>query len=225
MYPTSHPNFMRTATWPVAYVESNRMVGEETLLVEEEISVSDKSPIRRTEFATGRWCAREALRRLGVPATPLPRGPFGVPLWPPGTTGSISHTEGLVCAIASRLHRSVGVDVQSRVVNIDSETWAHVSESNEVASLASQGLSAHLGDLLSFCLKEAAFKCLFPLFGRPTSFRHIHLNFPGETGVAEILAKIESQPYPIPWVNLEGRFDWNERHVLTVVWMTRSPMS
>ncbi|WP_405845207.1 4'-phosphopantetheinyl transferase [Streptomyces platensis] len=59
---------------------------------------------RRREFTTARSCAREALRRLGHPTVPIPRGRSGAPLWPAGVVGSITHCQGYrSAAVVERL--------------------------------------------------------------------------------------------------------------------------
>jgi 4'-phosphopantetheinyl transferase EntD len=49
---------------------------------------------RRREFATARWCAREALAGLGLPPSPILPGEHGAPRWPDGVAGAITHCAG-----------------------------------------------------------------------------------------------------------------------------------
>ena len=49
---------------------------------------------RLQDFASGRYCARQALAKLGVHGFPLLAGEDRVPNWPEGFVGSITHTDG-----------------------------------------------------------------------------------------------------------------------------------
>src|SRR5688572_18568678 len=49
---------------------------------------------RRAEYLAGRHAAGHALSALGLPAR-VGRSPNGLPLWPPGAVGSITHGGGL----------------------------------------------------------------------------------------------------------------------------------
>src|SRR5262245_6997786 len=80
----------------------------------EEAVMRTAGPRRRAEFAAGRWCAREALARLGVPAAPILPGPAGEPRWPEGVTGSITHCAGYrACAVARTTDvAAIGIDAE-----------------------------------------------------------------------------------------------------------------
>ncbi len=78
--------------------------------------VARAGPGRRAEYRTGRWCARQALDRLGVPgatSAPLPPGPHRAPSWPDGVVGSITHCTGYRAAAAAFRtgFRALGIDV------------------------------------------------------------------------------------------------------------------
>jgi enterobactin synthetase component D / holo-[acyl-carrier protein] synthase len=67
----------------------------------EEALVRTADPRRQAEFTAGRACARTALARLGLPATPVLTGRAGEPRWPAGVTGSVTHCAGYrACAVA-----------------------------------------------------------------------------------------------------------------------------
>lgn len=69
---------------------------------------------RRIDFAAARACAREAMSRLGVTAGPIIRGGRGMPVWPEGVVGTLTHTDGLRAAALARSSsvRSLGLDVE-----------------------------------------------------------------------------------------------------------------
>lgn len=88
-----------------------------TLFPTEESAVRPALSARKLEFAKGRAaCARAAISALGMPSEPLPVAPEQDPEWPPGVVGTISHTAGLILAVAARasLISVIGIDVQAR---------------------------------------------------------------------------------------------------------------
>jgi len=134
---------------------------------EERRAVAEAGESRRKEFLAGRSCARLALEELGVAAGPILRGERGLPAWPTGYLGSISHCKGLCLAVAARRadYVALGVDLErtdrlgaaaaNRVVHPEESRWAG-SERERAGIL--------------FSLKEAFYKAQFPRFG-------IHANF------------------------------------------------
>ena len=68
---------------------------------------------RKADFLAGRLAAHEAVRRAIGEAAEVGRDAAGVPLWPAGVSGSISHHGGVACAVAgpSSAPGGVGVDI------------------------------------------------------------------------------------------------------------------
>ena len=73
---------------------------------EEIAAVSNAVPKRVSEFTAGRVAARLALKQLGAPAMSVPMAPDRSPIWPPGLTGSITHTHS-ACLAAVAWEREV----------------------------------------------------------------------------------------------------------------------
>jgi 4'-phosphopantetheinyl transferase EntD len=133
------------------------------LLPEEAAQLGWAVESRKREFTTARSCARRALRKLGLPATPILRGPKREPLWPPGVVGSITHF-GYAAAAAMQLNvLTVGIDAE-----IDEELPAGVLDQvlvdEERARLAGASRGTHW-DMLLFSAKESIYKAWFPLSG------------------------------------------------------------
>ncbi|MFJ2784159.1 MULTISPECIES: 4'-phosphopantetheinyl transferase [unclassified Streptomyces] len=155
-----------------------------TLFPEEEALLTRAVEVRRREFATVRLCARLALGRMGVPATPLTRGPRGEPRWPEGVAGSMTHCEGYRAAALART-----TDVLS--IGIDAEPAGPLPDGVlDVVSLP--GERGHLTDLAShaprlpwdrllFSAKESVFKTWYPLTRRELGFDEAEVEFtPGD---------------------------------------------
>ncbi|MCO8269166.1 4'-phosphopantetheinyl transferase superfamily protein [Actinoplanes sp. TRM 88003] len=126
---------------------------------------------RRREFATGRWLARQALGRIGVPPGPILPGERGAPGWPPGIVGSITHCPGYAAAVVGRRDRvaTIGVDAEPDEALPDG-VLGEISlpaERDRLARLEPGGV--HWERLL-FCVKEAVYKAWFPLTQRWLDF-------------------------------------------------------
>ena len=139
----------------------------------EEAAIARAVAKRRSEFATGRACARAALGKLGLPPVPIVPGPRGAPQWPPGVTGSITHCAGYRASAVARLAdvASLGLDAEPNAPLPDGvlERIAVAQERAWLPELAAAvpGVS---WDRLLFCAKESVYKAWFPLTGRWLGF-------------------------------------------------------
>jgi 4'-phosphopantetheinyl transferase EntD len=133
------------------------------LLGRESEAVADAVAGRRREFAHGRMCAREALRKLGVEPVELPVGADGSTLWPPGVLGSITH-KGAYRAAAVAWREEIpelGIDAElseplpAGVL----ERIATRQEVEMVGSLAEVRPEVHW-DRLLFSAKESVYKAV-----------------------------------------------------------------
>jgi enterobactin synthetase component D len=122
----------------------------------------------RWHFRAGRECAARALAQLGVPATEVGRGPAGEPLWPEGITGSITHKGEFVSAAVARASDALGIGIDAEEI-VDSTRAARIAPMivmpREV-SIGGDSVSPGLRVSLLFSIKEAVFKCLYPLVGK-----------------------------------------------------------
>lgn len=174
------------------------------LLPSERAQVSEALDMRKGEFGDARWCAHQALKELGLTTTEaILRGERGMPLWPKGFTGSLTHTEGLRVAVAAptRYVRSIGLDAEPAHPLPDGvlEQIALPSERETVASMVAEG--HQWADRLLFCAKEATYKCWFPLTRRWLGFEEAEIELRADgTFTSQLLAR----PAPAPY--FEGRW-------------------
>lgn len=170
---------------------------------------------RRREHATGRHLARLALAELGYPPQVVPRGDAGMPVWPEGVVGSITHCtgfRGVVLARAANLP-SLGVDAEPHaplpegvgyLVTTADET-AHLHE------LAGQRPDLHW-DRLLFSAKEAVYKAWFPAARRWLGFDEAVVTLTATGGWrAELLV---DGPFPA----VEGRWAVVDRVLVSCGW-------
>ncbi|MCK8516792.1 4'-phosphopantetheinyl transferase superfamily protein [Methylonatrum kenyense] len=137
---------------------------------------------RRREFSTGRWLARQGLKRLGIPPQAIPSGAMREPLWPPAMVGSLTHS-GLVCAFIGGLssnYDSVGLDLELSPAPTPELAHLILSRSEPPAYRESNTLR------LVFSAKEAVYKCLYPVCRRLFDFHDIVLaiDFPARSFTA-----------------------------------------
>lgn len=184
---------------------------------------------RKSDFGDARWCAHEALRGWGRDE-PILRGEKGMPLFPQGTVGTLSHTEGLRGALVgdAGVWRSVGLDVERaqplpggvfNAVTSPSERWAL---SRLVGSERCENL---LGTVL-FSAKESVYKSWFPLAGRFLDFDEAELHLEvgeGAVGSGHVggmwRARLLTSPTPVE--EITGSWIIRDGYVATVCGIRR----
>jgi len=181
----------------VAAAEAFDDAGPRALFPAEEAAVARAVPKRRSEFATGRACARAALAKLGLPPVPIVPGPHGAPQWPPGVTGSITHCAGYRASAVAHLSdvASLGLDAEPNGALPDGvlDRIAVARERAWLPELAAAvpGVS---WDRLLFCAKESVYKAWFPLTRRWLGFEQAAITVDPQAGTftAELLAPGEA---------------------------------
>lgn len=179
------------------------------LLPQEQKVVRDAVDVRKGEFGDARWCAHRALQELGLrDAPPIMKGERGMPLWPPGVTGSLTHTQGFRAAVVAYTNEvaAIGVDAEPAEALPQGVLGQIASqhEQQQVLSLQQAGMS--WADKLLFCAKEATYKCWFPLMRRELGFDQAEIDLKDD---GTLVAYLLNQPSPVPffegrWVNRAG---------------------
>lgn len=145
-------------------------VAEELMFPAEAQAVGRAVQKRRREFGTVRYCARQALAELGVPAAPLLSGDNREPLWPAGIVGSLTHCAGYRAAVVARSSEvfGVGIDAEPHAPLPDG-VLASIAFGAELDQLSAFDDAVH-ADRVLFCAKEAVYKVWFPLARRWLGF-------------------------------------------------------
>lgn len=149
-------------------------------------SLLQASPKRQREFHAGRSCAARALRLAGLVdacAELIEINEDRSPRWPAGFVGSITHTDGLVCAAVASTQRLRGLGIDSEKT-MSPETLSEVGTQILLPSewqLFLQGLDRRLSReefaTLVFSSKESIYKCFRPLVGRYIDFKEAEIFF------------------------------------------------
>jgi 4'-phosphopantetheinyl transferase EntD len=143
-------------------------------------------PRRELSFRGGRACAAEALQDCGIKGDlSVGREASGLPIWPVGVTGSISHTsffekdrQLLVAAAIVAPSKSligIGIDCETVMTAQRAQTvgaqLALESEYRIMAEMLLVESSSPLIVTLLFSAKEAVFKSVYPIVRRMFGFK------------------------------------------------------
>ncbi|WP_018298010.1 4'-phosphopantetheinyl transferase family protein [Corynebacterium lubricantis] len=167
---------------------------------------------RRAEFGDARWCAHRALQELGVDNPgPILKGERGMPLWPKGYTGSMTHTDGFRAAVVAPISqvRSLGIDAEPAMELPAGvlDQIARPGERPQLEELEAQGVN--FADRLLFCAKEAVYKAWFPMTHRWLGFDDAEIDLRADgTFIAYLLVR----PTPVPFI--EGRWVTRSKYVI-----------
>lgn len=182
------------------------------LFREELALVSQAVPSRRLEFATARACARKAMMRLGVPATPILRSSSGAPAWPNGIVGSITHCPGYrACAVADASQIALlGIDAEPNLP-LPYGVLHSIGSAREIASLPAD--PAICWDRLLFSAKEAIYKAWFPFKATWLEFEDVDINFDLRGGFVGALKLADMKDRKV----LQGRWTVQRNLLMTAV--------
>ncbi|MEV0292830.1 4'-phosphopantetheinyl transferase Npt [Nocardia sp. NPDC050710] len=192
----------------------------------EEHLIAKSVEKRRRDFIGARHCARQALAELGEPAVAIGKGERGMPLWPRGIVGSLTHCDGYrAAALAHKLRfRSIGIDAEPHGP-LPEGVLDSVSLPQERAWLGSAPSDLHL-DRLLFCAKEATYKAWFPLTLRWLGFEEAHITFTidessdgGGSGTfhSDLLVPGQTTDGGMPLISFDGRWVIGDGLILTAI--------
>lgn len=119
---------------------------------------------RKAEFQAGRLAASRALAATGAPSCHVAATAQGVPLWPEGWRGSITHSAGRALAVAAPANAVtlMGVDCEKYDPAAAAEIETMVVNTGERACLVSSGIDYWQGVFIAFSARESLYKALWP---------------------------------------------------------------
>lgn len=194
-----------------------------TVLTSVELKfISHCADKRIRDFTRGRACAHRGLSELGIRDFSLLAGEKREPVWPPGVTGSITHTAGFAAAVVARRADVAALGIDCEIIeSVDEELWERICTPAEQARLARLPLVERRRQAaLIFAAKEAFYKCQFSASREWVGFEDVSiepLDWPASAGSLRVVPRV---PLPVPdgWVaSLVGRFQFRERWVVTGV--------
>jgi 4'-phosphopantetheinyl transferase EntD len=168
-------------------------IDDSSLLFEKERALVEGWAVaRQQEFMAGRFCARRALAASGRMEVAILRDADGLPLWPEGVVGSITHCRGIAAAVL----RSITGPDSLLGLDLEKTNRLSVSAGRRVLhpSEAKFAGDSQIRATILFSLKEAFYKAQFPRWRTTGNFQDIGLEVDLASGRAEVGA-------------LGGRFD------------------
>jgi len=169
-------------------------------------------PARLAEFAAGRAAARAALVILGHPPAAIPMQPDRAPLWPPGISGSITHSATACLAALLPAPALIGIDIEPATA-LEKELWPTILRPEEQAWLQGRENAGLLAKRI-FSAKEAAYKAQYPVTKTLFGFEVICITLHDHSFTATFTADIPGFP---KGSTLQGSHCLSENHILTVV--------
>jgi 4'-phosphopantetheinyl transferase EntD len=195
------------------------------LFPEERQYISGAVEKRQAEFGTARLCARQALAQLGVAPCSLVPYPDRSPRWPPGISGTISHTTGCcVVAVANVRHfAGLGLDVETDTA-LQRSLESAICTDQERAWLDRCGDAdgGRLGKLF-FCAKEAIYKCQYATTQVLIGFQDVEIEIDLDAGTFSV---IRLKCTGVKWdfaSRITGRFRRDAGFLIAAATLTAEP--
>ncbi|MDA3628855.1 4'-phosphopantetheinyl transferase superfamily protein [Saccharopolyspora sp. WRP15-2] len=190
------------------------------LFPEEEAIIARAVGKRRREFTTGRWCAREALSRIGVAPEPLVSDERRAPQWPAGTIGSITHCSGYRAAVVAHQAKvqSLGIDAEPHealpkgVLDVVSLP----AERAQVAELSAARPELRWDRILFSC-KETVYKTWYPITREWLGFEDARLDLRLDGTFTAHLLKSGTDPAGNALAEFAGRWLVDDGLIVTAI--------
>jgi len=180
------------------------------LLDDEGQYVSQAVRKRVIEFTAGRELARLALGSIGADPVSIPVNEDRTPVWPPGFTGSISHTDTRVAVAVCRTtdYSALGLDIE-RARSMPMHLVDSVLTDREKQKLADSALDT----TLIFSCKEAVYKAVYPQCGEFLDFHDVEIDISDNRFTASCVTSKESSKWIEDGV---GSLEMGENHLATI---------
>jgi 4'-phosphopantetheinyl transferase EntD len=145
-----------------------------------------------------------------------------VPVWPADLVGSITHTDEWTAAAVARRDDgfvAIGIDLEPAEA-LSPDLWASICTPEEQTKLAAiRDMTPGLAARLAFCMKEAAFKCQYPISGAILEFADLAIDVDAEAGTFAATYRKAAPPFRVD-DRLVGRFAISAGHIASAVVVT-----
>lgn len=176
---------------------------------------------RQAEHLAGRVCAHAALARLHGHGTWLARDGEGLPVWPAGLLGSLTHSHGRAAAVAGHSARwqGLGLDLERLIRPDRAERLAgEILTPGERQALAGSDPEHYAERVtLAFSLKESLFKALYPLVRQRFYFQEAAVVEYHPQGRARLRLLADLGPAWPAGRELDGHFAPDDGYLLSLV--------
>ncbi len=195
------------------------METESNIFPEEAAIAADWTETRRIGFAAGRCAAHQALVQAGLTPIPVLRDVDGLPRWPAGYAGCISHKEHLAAAVVMKQgkQRSVGLDVE-RVHGFPDKVSHRVMtarEQKETENLPPRMKINHIP--LVFSAKECFYKAQYPLTRSRLNWTDVEVETGPSIGEFRIVLTQDIEGLGVKGKEYSGRWRVGAGFVITIM--------
>lgn len=168
--------------YPYSYSAAAQLAQFYTLDPTERRFAAGANSARMQAFASGRLAARMALRATGMFDAVVLSDADGVPVFPAGYAGSISHKHGRAVAVVVRGGHMNGVGIDLEFDSSDDERSVREAaivpeEERQLAALLEAEPGLRSPGTLFLSAKEAVYKAVFPLLRTKFSFEDVQIRF------------------------------------------------
>jgi 4'-phosphopantetheinyl transferase EntD len=202
----------------IAFAETTGWRG--SLYPEEAAYIRNSIPERQVEFAAGRTCARRLLSQFGITPRAIPTGRWREPIWPALMSASLTHQDNHCIAVGGwqKDLSLIGIDLAT-VQPLDAASAELVCTSKEMAAMKCQKVRRSPIDRskLIFSIKEAVYKCLFPLTKKVFDFVDVAVHFDPVSDTTSI-ELLNQELFGHIKKKLEVRYCHTDAYVFSVVW-------
>ena len=219
MNATSAQRFQDLLPAQAVLVEALPAMWQQLLFPEEEFHVRHAVAKRRREFAAGRNAARAALVQLDCEAVAIPVGEKREPVFPPGISGSITHTQDYCAVAVIRTGEvlSIGIDAEMNEPMAGELRRMIVGHDEESALRAALGNSACDGAKLAFSIKEAFYKAFFQQARMFLDFREACVSVDAQRGDFFLRVLKEDVPDYFRQGVFAGKFRFDAQRVYSAI--------
>lgn len=178
---------------------------------------------RQSSYRSGRRAAARALAAAGVRGKGLVgQRDDGLPDWPAGWTGSISHTDRMAAAIVAPTAGAVRVGLDLEQLLTDPEAAEIAQDVAPELSGGAPPFSQALAVTLAFSAKEALYKALYPETRQFREFNAARIDWAGGGGALPFSARLTlTEDWGHAWPRgavLAADQLVADGHVLSLVW-------
>jgi enterobactin synthetase component D len=205
----------------ISFVATRKPQSIVSLTSEEKHLMSNAPLKRRQDFATGRWCARQALNNLGIASTTISIGARREPIWPTGITGSISHTKDYYCAAVSLVKSALGVDAENLANSFrfnKTDNIKKVCTNQEYKKITSiQQTLINFTCHVIFSAKESFYKSVYPIIKTFIDYKDVEIEIDWKNLTYEVLLVKDLSSSLIKGKRFRGDYWISENTIVTLI--------
>ena len=155
---------------------------DETKIFEQEWQLLSPKAVnkRKYQFFLGRLAAHKAMEQLNIKPSPVLKGNDNEPVWPPGLTGSITHTKNTaIAAVAKKKDNisGVGVDIEKITRKISWGIIDKICLPSEKVWVEQISQKSNIRLFMIFSAKETVYKTFFPIYKTFFGFHEVFLTW------------------------------------------------